>query len=494
LGWAVPAIMYIRTRNKTLLEADRVMTAAHLAFWFKTKVLKQKVKPKPLTYEGGSLVQLEATGRGIDSQTLMARTVRARNLEASAGYNLFRELLYHAIHNRATEVTIEFGQETSKFQYQIDGVFHPVEDAFKRPWTREASDCVAETIKELIGGKPKDRRARQAGMIKILYDKNKKGKPYSCEAQVMTAGTQTGEMCKVVFKMPGASFKTLDELGVYEDRQDLMRELINSEHGFVVLASAPHQGLKTLTTVAFNTADRFTRDFSTVEDSQRPYETIENIALTSYDSSKGETPMNVLPDVFFKEPKVLLIRDIGTVDAWNLCCEEVKNDRLIITTIRGKDCIAALIEILKLGVDKQLLADSLTAFIAQKLVRRLCEECKEEIKPDPRVIKALGLDPKTEKIYRKHTHEPVEPGERDFYVPCETCRDIGYQGRVAVFDCLKVDDEMRQIIASDADLATKEKMLRTRAMKSGQRGYLVDAARLVAEGITSFDEIVRIMK
>lgn len=494
LAWLIPIFRYIKSRNKGLLEADRVMTAQHLSFWFRTKVLKQKVKPKAMSYEGGSMIQLEATGLGLDESAKISRTVQARNLNGSIGYNLLRELLYHALHNRTTEIMINFGPEETTFQYQIDGVFHPIEDAFKKPWTREEADEVAMAAKFLIGGNPEDRRGRQSGLFKALYDKNKKGKPLTCDVKLDTAGVQTGEVFKIVFQFKTASFGNITQICDDPERQNKMRAVINGDKGLVVLASAPHQGLKTLTTVMFNTADRFTRDFAGVEDERRPYEFIENITTTKYDSAKGETPMSVLPDVFFREPKVVLVRDMVNLDAWKLCCEEVNNDRLIITTFRGADSVSTIIGLLKYGVEPMMLANSLASVITQKLVRRLCETCREEVKPDPRILQQLGLDPKTEKIYRKRVHVPVEPGQRDFYEPCEDCRDIGYKDRVALFDVLEITDEMRQVIAANADLAKKEHALRQYALKSGQRGYLTDGARLVKEGVTSYEELVRCLK
>lgn len=495
LAWLIPLFRYIKSRNKDLLDADKVMTAGHLSFWFRTKVLKQKVKPKPMTYEGGSPIQLEATGLNMEENVKISRTVQSRNLNGSLGYNLFREFLYHALHNRTTEVLVSFGAEETKFQYQIDGVFHAVEDATKKPWTREEADEVAKAAKLLIGANPDDRRSRQVGLFKVLYDKNKKGKPLTCDVELQTAGVPTGELFKVVFQFKTASFGNVAEICDDPDRQNKLRAVINGERGLIVLGSAPHQGLKTLTTVMFNTADRFTRDFASVEDVQHPYEFIENISTTKYDSAKGETPMNVMPDMFFKEPKVVLVRDLVNVESWTLCCDEVKNDRLIISTFRGNDAVSVIVGLLKFGVDPKQLADSLNSVITQKLVRRLCEMCREEIKPDPRLLAQLQLDPKTVgKIYRKRVHVPVEPGQRDFYEPCEDCRDIGYKGRVALFDVLEITDEMRQVIAADADLAKKEDALRKLAFKSGQRGYLVDGARLIQKGVTSYDELVRCLK
>jgi len=495
LAWFVPVMIYVKARNKGMLDADKVMTPGHIMFWFRTKVLKQKVKPKKMAYEGGSPIQLEAFAPNIEESVKITRTINSRDL-ATNGYNKLRELLYHALYARATDVMIEFGLEETKFQYQIDGVYHPVTDAFKKPWIREEADDVAKAAKYLIGGKPENRTARQAGSFQILYDKDKKGRPKKCEARLETAPIPNGkgELFKITFLFKKASFKTLSELGTDEARQDQMRRLINADKGLVLLATAPHQGLKTLTTVMFNTADRFTRDFSGVEDVQKPYEVIENITTTKYDSAKGETPMNVLPDVFFKEPKVLLIRDMINLESWQLCCEEVNNDRLIITTVRSPDAVSAIINVLAQGVDATLFANAITSVITQRLVRRLCEDCKEEVEvKDPRIIQAFKLDPKHPKWFVKHIHEPVAEGERDYYVPCTDCRDIGYKGRVAVFDVLEINDEMRQIIAADANLASKEAALRKKAAESGQEGYWADGKRLVREGVTDYDEMRRVM-
>ncbi len=495
LAWLIPLFIYIKARNRELHDADKVMTPSHLAFWFRTKILHQKVKPKKMSYESGSLIQLEAYGDGLSPRDVLARTVTTRNHNGSIAYNYYRELLYHALHARATDVRIMFGPTDTKFQYQIDGVYQPVEDAFKQPWTREEADDVAQVVKMLIGANPQDRRGRHSGSIMIRYDRNKKGKPLTCEAKVETAGTPNGEVAQITFLFKTAKFSTLQELGVATDRQDQMRKIINADNGLVVLATAPHQGLKTLTTVIFNTADRFTRDFACVEDEQHPYEVIENIAINKYDSAKGQTPMDVLPDVFFREPKVLLIRDMVTLDSWKLCCEEVKNDRLIITTARGADTIGTIISILKLGVDPALLAETLTSVITQRLVRRLCNTCKEEVIAPPQIVRELELDPANPRIFRKRVHEPVEPGQKDYYVPCEDCRDIGYQGRIAVFDVLEITDEMRQVIAMpNIPPEKKEIGLRNIAKKTGHKGYWVDGKRLVKFGVTSIEEIQRSLR
>ena len=201
--------------------------------------------------------------------------------------------------------------------------------------------------------------------------------------------------------------------------------------------------------------------------------------------------MTVLPDVFFREPKVLLLREMKTTDAFTLCCEEVANDRLIITTFRGRDSAETLMRMLQTGIDPKLFADSLIAIITQRRVRRLCPDCKEEIPANPQIIQRLGLPAGSVKtLYRKRVRPQLEPGQKDTYIPCETCSEIGYQDRIAIFDILEINDELRQIISTRPSVEA----IRKAAIKSGQRGFMVDGARLIAEGITSLDELTRALK
>ena len=110
-------------------------------------------------------------------------------------------------------------------------------------------------------------------------------------------------------------------------------------------------------------------------------------------------------------------------------------------------------------------------------------------------MRELELDPANPRIFRKRVHEPVEPGQKDYYVPCEDCRDIGYQGRIAVFDVLEITDEMRQVIAMpNIPPEKKEIGLRNIAKKTGHKGYWVDGKRLVKFGVTSIEEIQRSLR
>ncbi len=484
LGFMIPIFCYISHRNNGKLEADKVMTPGHI--WFVVRrTCGAKIKKQKQAYELGSPIYFKAGGKGLDKDILNGRTILARN---NPGYVFFKEIAYVAIKRNATAIGLEFIDEELKIQYEIDGVWHSIEEGiFRKPLSPEEVESMAVAIKTLVGANPEDHRSRQAGLFSIEYDRKKK-----LDADFMSQGTKSGgEQFIIHFILKKITFTTLEQLGMLPSEQTEFKTMINADKGLVLLAAQSGQGLKTMTDVAFNVADRFTRDFVTVEDLQHPYLVIENVTLTAYDSSKKQSPIDVLPDVFFKEPKVLLIRDLINKETLSLCCEEVKNDRLIISTFRGKDAAETLMQVLRTGINPQLVAETLYGIVAQRLVRRLCPSCKEEIPVSPQLLVRLGMEPDAvETIFRKRIRPELEPGEKDTYVPCEDCHEIGYIGRCGVYDMLLINDEIRHIITANPSAEA----IRKAAIAAGQKGFMAHGGELVAEGITSVEELQRIMK
>lgn len=486
LSWLVPVMVYVHHRNTGLLAADKVMTPDHL--WFLARrMMFMNVEPKKAAYETGSPIHLFAAGKNVSDEAKKGRTIAARNF---SGFPHFKELVYQGIRRNAMMIRVESSLSQTNFFFFIDGVWIPIRDVFdqtsRRPVSPEEGQAMIAAMKVLVGGNTDEHNRRQGGEFLIQYDGKKK-----MDALLVSQGKGGAEEVLIQFQLLSLPFFTLEELGMMPDRQASLRKILNAERGLCVLSAASGQGLRTFTNVAFTVADRFTRDFVTVEDRQKPYMVIENVPLAAYDSAKKETPMTVLPDVFFKEPKVLLIRDMINLETLKLCCEEIQNDRLIVTTFRGVDSADTIMKMLRTGISPKLLADALTSVVTQRLIRRLCPKCKEAIPAQPEVLRRLGLNPQTTPtLYRKRVRPVVEPGQKDVYIPCSHCMEIGYWGRAGVYDVVNMTDEIRQIISTKPSADA----IRRAAAKSGDRGYFIDGAQLVGAGITSFDELRRFMQ
>ncbi|MCR5358952.1 MAG: Flp pilus assembly complex ATPase component TadA [Thermoguttaceae bacterium] len=488
LFWFIPLCTYIVHRNSGVLDADKVMTPDHIAFLVKRLFGMDVSKPKPMAYMTGAPVEIVSWGKRVSDEAKQGRTIAARNQQP--GFNHFKEVVYQAIRYNAMMIRLTSGPSQAAVSFFIDGVWIPMNNvldpARKRPVSTEDTGSIIRAMKVLVGADTDEHARRQGGEFLMKYDRKKK-----MEAVLVTQGKAGVEEALVQFQLLSLPFNTLEELGMTPRRQEMFRKILAAEKGLCLLGAAPGQGLRTFTNVAFNSTDRFTRDFVTVEDEQRAYMTIENLTKVTYDSAKKETPMTVLPDVFFKEPKVLLLRDIVNLDTLKLCCEEVGHDRLIVSTFRGTDAADTIMRVLQTGVPRKLLADSLFAVVTQRLIRRLCPHCKEEIPAPPELVRRLGLNPQAVKtIYRRRVQPPPEQGNKERYVPCPHCLEIGYWGRAGVYDVILVNDEIRQIIISNPSADA----IRKAALKSGQRGYFTDGAELVASGVTSFDEFRRFMQ
>ena len=498
----VPALVYVAIHNKNVPDSDKVLTPDHLGRFFR-QMFKVKKKKGGRRVIETTVIDLSAYGKGFQKEVLKARTEAARSLP---GYTPFGVIVNNALLRRATKVEFEYNGEASQLKYFIDGLWHPVTDLFKRPLTPQASRALCMSMRAILGDnspleaeiqKEKDPEKapkiqippKVAGQFFIEYDK-RGGKKKKMAARLLVQTKGSGENALMQFERLAIRFGSYEKMRVGAKRAEQMKSLLALPKGLIVFAAPPGQGLRTFTEVSFCETDRFTRDAATVEDLRHPYMAIENLPLTTYDSSKGESPMTVLPGVFFKEPKLLLIRDIVNRETLQLCCDEIQNERMIVTTLRAKTSAQALMLLLRTGIDPKVLADSLTAIITQRLIRTLCPECKEEIPATEEMCRRIGVPAdRVKSFWRKRVHVPPEQG-RDPYVPCKHCMETGYYGMAGLYDVIVINDQIRQIMTTKPS----EEAIQRAAMKSGGGTFTADGVRMMIEGLTSFEELSRVLR
>ena len=174
--------------------------------------------------------------------------------------------------------------------------------------------------------------------------------------------------------------------------------------------------------------DRFIREFMAVEDEKNRYEEIENVTVITYNAAEGETPDSVLRKVFLEEPEVVIVRDLVNGETVTMICEEIASDgRLIVSTIRAKDCAEAMLRVLAMKVPPSEFAESVTAVLNQRLIRKLCDHCKEAYAPTPQVLQQLGIPAGRVDVLLSSAAAAAEE-------VCEECSGIGYMGRTAIFE------------------------------------------------------------
>ncbi len=466
-----PFTTYVVQRNKQMPKHERVFTRDHIRHWTSQRLSGASVKvdtEKKDPRDAGPPVTLSARG-GATERDDRANLLAARQ---SPGFNEARAVLADALARRSDALMLDYTQQGVGIRYMIDGVWHNGE-----PLERETADPMLEAFKTLCGLKWEDRQSRQQGTFNVEYQSAKYG------TQFVSQGTKTGERVVVQFEGKKTQFNSLDELGMRPKMQEQLQEVLSAPKGFLILSAMPGAGLRSMTNVVLRSMDRLVRDFTSVEEERHRYEEVENVKVMTYKAAEGQTPDSILRKVFLEEPEVVIVRDLVNAETVSAICKELRNvGRLAISTVRGKDSAEALLRVLALKVPPAQFAEQVTAVLNQRLIRKLCEHCKEAYVPPPQVLQQLGIPPGRVDVFYRPPQQPEEV--------CEACSGVGYVGRTAIFELLIVDDGVRKVLASSPKLD----LIRKAARKAGTRTLQEEGVVLVAKGVTSLPELMRVLK
>ena len=360
----------------------------------------------------------------------------------------------------------------------VDGVWIPSQSK-----ARELADPAVEALKTLCGLKPQERQGLQSGTFASQYEKVRSTATFTSQ------GTPTGERVLIQFEDNTIRYKTLDDLGMRVKMQGQLKELLESPRGVLLFAAMPAEGLRNTVDVALHACDRFVREFVAVQEANEQFPKVENIPITTYSAAADESPATVLPRLLRAQPDVVVVRNFVNVESANLLCEAAA-EKLIIGTVRAKGCVEALWRTLSLGLRPAEFADVITAVVGQRLVRKLCSDCMESYAPPPQVLLQLGIPAGRIEAFYRPRQRPEQPNPKEPYVPCRTCGGIGYLGRTAIFELLVVGDHVRKTLKANPN----PDLLRRAAHKDGMKSLQEEGILLVAKGVTSLPELVRVLK
>ena len=420
-------------------------------------------------YEKGVNVDLSAMG-AEDPNTNNANLLSARH---SPGYLLVKEAVADMADRRCERMMLDFTKQGVNVRHEIDGMWHNGEAR-----EREASDVMLAVMKTLANLDVKERRKKQAGQFGAKYN----GK--SCFCSLVSQGVKTGE--RVILTRSGKKehFTTYSELGMREGLQEKWSEFMALDQGLLIVSTMPGGGLTTVMDTSLEETDCLMRDFSAIEDLHHREREIQNIGVTTFDSTAGESPATILPKLIRTYPDVYVCRDMVNAESAELLFGEVKDEDLVITTVRAREAAEALLRILQMKVPAKDFAAIVKAVLYQRMVRLLCPDCKVSYTPPPEVLRKLGIPSgKVEQLYRPPKGEEMDK-------PCMSCQGLGYQGRTGIFELLVITDQMREILVKQPKL----ELLKKAARAARQRSLQEEGVLLVAKGETSLPELMRVLK
>ena len=486
LSYAVPFVIYVVQRNGRVTSDKKVFTRDHLQHWF-AGLGKKKPKERVIkhAWQAGPQVELVAVGplQGENQQAL----IEARQ---SNGFVPLKFLFADAIGQRAERIMLEYTQDAVAVKYLIDGVWLATTPKVhqKQQLDRPLGDAILTVLKRICHLKPQERRAKQDGRFKVEFEGNK------YDTTLVSQGTQSGERAVVQFTLITKNVKSLEDLGMRDKLREQLASIMGpGEHGLVVFASLPSDGLSATWSASLRGTDRLMRDFISIEEIHRREPDVENVDVSKYDATKGEKPEDIIPRLILKQPEVICIPELTSGDALARLTKWIQaEDKLGLVSVRAKDGADTIVRLLSMKVPPEDLSATLRGVVYIRLIRRLCETCRQAVQPSPELLQRLGIPAgRVTVLYQEK--QPLQPGEqrkRGQPEICPACKGLGYKGRTAIYEILLIDDKLRQVLLKAPNLETIKKYSRA----AGNRTLQEEGVLLVALGTTSIAELQRVLK
>jgi len=397
-------------------------------------------------------------------------------------------LIKHAILQSASDIHIEPGEKEVNVRYRIDGILH---DAMILP--KEILSGLVARIKVLSNLKLDEHRLPQDGRFKIEKE------DYKFSFRVSILPVFDGE--KIVMRLLDESSKglTLEKMGLSGKALEAIHREIRRPNGMILVTGPTGSGkTTTLYTIMdiLNTADV---NISTVED---PVEyRMPRINQTQIYMKIGMTFASALRSLLRQDPDIIMVGEIRDSETMEIAIHAAMTGHLVLSTLHTNSAAGTLPRLLDMGAEPFLVASTINVIIAQRLVRKLCQECKTEYHLNEKEVKALARDMKVDSImeYLKKSEQIkrlVKPDSKwidlKFYRPkgCDQCSNEGYHGRLGIYEVLDVEDNIKKIITQEAPSNEIEKM----AKENGMALMVEDGFMKAIQGITSIEEILRVSK
>ena len=468
----LPLFIYVTMRNARVAPHDKVLTSQHMRQWAGRAGVP--VQPPPPADPELQLppVKISAMGAATDRDNRV-NLLRARQ---SPGYAAVLQIIADALAHRSDAAMIDVTAAGAAVRYQIDGIWHAAA-------TRDlqTGQFALAVLKCLCARNIFETQARQDGSFGAEY----RGTSYVCN--FASQGMADGERALLQLDDNSPGFQSLDELGMRPRMQERLKHLLAQEQGLLLFSAPPQNGLSTTFGVAVGETDRYLRSFAAVQDAAFPDKPAQNVSVTTYDRTAGQTPATVLPRLLRSYPNALVVPELFDTATVGLLCEQPREGRLVLASIAARDAAEAMLRVLALGVAAGRFAPAVTAVLNQRLIRKLCERCKEAYVPPPGTLAQMGIpEGRVPALYRQRTLPPVE-GEPPI---CPNCNGIGYRGRTAFFELLVVDEGVREALLQTPQLEA----VRAAARAAGMATLQEEAVLLVAKGVTSLSEMLRVLK
>jgi type IV pilus assembly protein PilB len=394
----------------------------------------------------------QLTAEDIEAMASEAPIIRFVNL-----------VLSQAIRDKASDIHFEPFETEFKIRYRIDGALYEM-----APPPKTLALPIISRLKVVANLNIAERRVPQDGRIKLTVA----GRPV--DLRVSTLPTQFGE--SVVLRVLDRSVVQLDleNLGMPEDVFQSTQEIIRRPNGIVVVTGPTGSGKTTTLYSCLRAINTLDLKILTAEE---PVEyDIEGIMQVGVNPQVGLTFASALRSFLRQDPDVIMVGEIRDLETAQIAVQASLTGHLVLSTLHTNDTAGAVTRLVDMGVEPFLISSALEAIVAQRLVRRICTECRTPFEPDASLLQQLGMG-------------ASDRGGRQFFYGrgCESCHDTGYRGRLGIFELLRMTDSLRELITKRAPAL----VIRRNALEHGMRTLRDDGLRSIFAGATTVEEVIK---
>jgi len=445
-------------RNVTCVVADPKQIEALLAKHYGGKSMAEA--GKAILAEQDSAAVKAAAGRSaasIDVSTLADATSDNKVVQ------MLHHLIMMAINDKASDIHMEPFEDEFKVRYRIDGVLYEM-----LPVPKNLAMPLVSRVKVLAKLNISERRLPQDGRIEMSLPSGQ------VDLRVAVLPTMFGE--SVVLRVLDRSNVQLDleRIGLRDDDLAKVTAMINKPNGIVIVTGPTGSGKTTTLYAALNKLNERDTKLLTAED---PVEyDINGLIQCQVNVEQELTFARLLRSFLRQDPDIILVGEVRDLETAQIAIQASLTGHLVFTTLHTNDAPSSIARLLDLGVESFLLTATLEAIVAQRLVRRICTQCKEEFLPSEEQLMELAL-------------RPTDVAGRTFFRGrgCERCNKSGYKGRLAIFEIMVMNDPLRELIMGQGSTA----VLRHEARKRGMRTLRECGLLSIYDGQTTIDEVVR---
>jgi type II secretion system protein E len=428
---------------------------------------KAEIEKALKKYYGVGAETLDEMGEGdlMELEIANDKEITEDDQEASV-IKFVNQVIWEAHKDRATDIHFEPAEDELRIRYRIDGILHQTP---MPPQLKRYQAALISRIKVMSGMNISEKRLPQDGRINVRI------KGEEIDIRVSTVPTVYGESVSLRLLTRGKIFLSLDKLGFAPAEENAIREIIVKPHGIFLVTGPTGSGKSTSLYAFLSAINSIQKRIITIEEPVE-YE-LKGINQIAVRSDIGLTFAVGLRHILRQDPNVVMVGEIRDQETAEIAIRASLTGHLVFSTLHTNDAPSAFTRLIDMGIEPFLVASSVEAVMAQRLVRTICPHCKTEQKVDADYLRKIGFpeaDIGTAKIWRG--------------AGCEQCRQLGYQGRKGIYELLLVSEAIRPLIMNRSSSTA----IAQRAMEAGMRTLRTDGWNKVKAGETTIEEVLRV--